>query len=159
MLFEVVSWVVSVFNEQFWQYIYVYYVDEVGFSCLLFCFNEGNQAWVKNVGVLVFSFVQFNLSYNGCFNWYYMYDIGVVNISLLLQVVDLDIYGYMMGGFDYEKIVVEFDLNKDGLELVCFIVLGYLGDFEQFDEFLCSCEQGICSCKLLNVFIYKIIGL
>lgn len=111
MFFEVVSWAVSVFNEQFWQYIYVYYVDEVGFNCLLFCFNEGNQAWVKDVGVLVLSLVQFNLSCNGCFNWYYMYDIGVVNINLLLQVVDLDIYGYMMGGFDYGKIIVEFDLN------------------------------------------------
>lgn len=157
-LFEAASWAASAFNEQPWQYIYAHHADEAGFNRLLSCLNEGNQAWAKDAGVLVLSLAQPNLSRNGRPNRHYMHDTGAANTNLLLQAADLDIYGHMMGGFDYGKTIAEFDLNQDELEPVCFIALGYLGDPEQLDEPLRSREQGTRSRKPLNTFTHKITG-
>ena len=157
-LFEAASWAASSYNEQPWQYLYAHRSNEAGFNRLLSCINEFNRAWAKEAGVLVLSLAQIHLVRNGQPNRHYMHDTGAANTNLLLQAADLDIYGHMMGGFDYEKTVAEFDLNKDGLEPVCFMALGYLGDPEQLDEPLRSREQAERSRKPLNAFTQQITG-
>lgn len=154
-LFEAAGWAASAFNEQPWEYLYAHHADEVAFQRLLSCLYEGNQSWARDAGVLVLSLAQKNLARNGRPNRHYMHDTGAANTNLLLQAADLDIYGHMMGGFDYEKTVQEFDLGE-GLEPVCFITLGYLGDPEQLDEPMRGRELAPRSRKPLSDFTHKI---
>ncbi|MEQ8706773.1 MAG: nitroreductase family protein [Phaeodactylibacter sp.] len=154
-LFEAASWAASSYNEQPWQYLYAHRADEAGFNRLLSCILEGNRAWAQGASVLVLSLAQANLARTGKPNRHYFHDTGAANTNFLLQAADMDIYGHMMGGFDFQKTVAEFDL-EEGLEPVCFMALGYLGDPEQLEEPLRSREQAPRSRKSVDTFTHKI---
>lgn len=156
-VFEAASWAASSYNEQPWQYLYAHHADEAGFNRLLSCINEGNRSWAKDAGVLMLSLAKARLEKTGRPNRHYFHDTGAANTNLLLQAVDLDLYGHMMGGFDYEKTVAEFNL-EEGLEPVCFIALGYLGTLEQLDESLRSREMAPRSRQSLDSFTRKILN-
>lgn len=154
-LFEAASWAASSYNEQPWQYLYAHRADEAGFNRLLSCILEGNRAWAQGASVLVLSLAQAHLDRSGKPNRHYFHDTGAANTTLLLQAASMDIYGHMMGGFDYEKTSAEFGL-EEGLEPVCFMALGYLGSPDQLEEPLRSREQGSRSRKPIEAFTHKI---
>ena len=154
-LFEAASWAASAFNEQPWQYIYAHRSDEAGFNRLLSCLFEGNQAWAKDASVLVLSLARTSLDRNGNANRHYMHDTGAANNNMLLQGASMDIYGHMMGGFDFEKTKAEFDI-EEGVEPVCFIALGYLGAPDQLPEGLQKRAQAPRSRKHQDDFTTKI---
>lgn len=154
-LFEAASWSASSYNEQPWSYRYAFRSDEAGFQRLLSCINEGNRSWAQHASVLVLSLAQAHLDRSGKPNRHYFHDTGAANTTLLLQAASMDIYGHMMGGFDYEKTSAEFGL-EEGLEPVCFMALGYLGSPDQLEEPLRSREQGSRSRKPIEAFTHKI---
>jgi nitroreductase len=146
-LFEAASWAPSSMNEQPWRYYYAHKQDD-SFEKYFDCLMPGNKLWADKAQVLVLSLAKKDFSNNANPNRHALHDVGAANMLLLLQAAELDIYGHQLGGFDREKTIQTFRLPDD-LEPVCFIALGYLGDFNQLDEPFKSREQAPRSRKSL----------
>ncbi len=131
-LFEAASWSASSMNEQPWEYLYAY-KGSSSFQKMWDCLLEGNKSWSKNASVLIISLTRKYFASNRQPNRHAMHDVGSANTTLLLQAAAHDIYGHMMGGFDYEKSKETFKISDD-YEIACFICLGYLDDAEKLPE-------------------------
>jgi nitroreductase len=131
-LFEAASWAPSSMNDQPWKYMYAHKSDPT-FQDFFECLLAGNKLWNDNASVLILSLAQKQFSNNANDNRHAWHDVGAANTLLLLQAVDLNIFGHQLGGFDREKTIETFNLPEN-LEPVCFISLGYLGDVERLKE-------------------------
>jgi nitroreductase len=131
-LFEAARWTSSSMNEQPWQFLYAHKCDSA-FQKFYNCLLPGNQPWCAGASVLVLSLAKKNFAGNNKPNRHYMHDTGAANTTLLLQAAELDIYGHMLGGFDMQKTISEFNID-DEWEVACFIALGYLGSPDNLEE-------------------------
>lgn len=131
-LFEAASWTASSMNEQPWEFYYAYNGTEA-FEKMWNCLLEGNKSWSKNASVMVISLAKKKFTSSNQHNRHAMHDVGAANTTLLLQAAANDIYGHMMGGFDYEKTKKEFNISEE-YEIACFICLGYLDEADKLQE-------------------------
>lgn len=132
-ILEASTWAASSMNEQPWKYLYASRGTE-GFDRIHSCLMAGNQPWAKSGSVLLISLAKKSFDYKNRPNRHAMHDVGAANTTLLLQAADLDIYGHMMGGFDQQKTIDEFDIDDNEWEIACFIVLGHLDEAEKLEE-------------------------
>ena len=151
-LLEAAAWSSSSMNEQPWLYVFAHKSSE-SFQKMHHTLMTGNK-WAGGAAVLLLSLARKNFTANGKPNRHYLHDVGAANTSLLLQAASMDIYGHMMGGFDMEQIVTQFNIPED-LEPVCIIALGYLGDHEQLEEPFRSREVSPRSRKALDEFSFS----
>lgn len=150
--FEAASWASSSMNEQPWIYLYAHREDDVNFKKFHNCLMAGNQPWAEKASVLVLSLARKNFTRNDKYNRHHLHDTGAANSTLLLEAIQHDIYGHIMGGFDPEKTKETFNL-PDELEIACFIALGYLGDVKQLPEPFLSRELAIRTRNPLKQFV------
>lgn len=148
-ILEAGTWAASSMNEQPWKYVYAFKGSE-GFDKLASCLVPGNQSWAQNGAVLLMSLAKKKFDYKDRPNRHAMHDVGAANSTLMLQAADLDIYGHMMGGFDKDKTIAEFNIDTDEWEVACFIVLGYLDEPEKLDEPLRTREKATRSRKAVH---------
>lgn len=146
-LLESASWAFSSMNEQPWRYIYAF-KGEPAFDKMWACLMAGNQPWSKNAAVLMLSLANTKFG-NGNANRHAYHDVGAANANLLTEATANNIYGHIMGGFDYAKVQTEFNLPEQ-LEPVAVIALGYLGEPEQLEEPFRARELNARSRKSLN---------
>ena len=139
-ILEAGTWAASSMNEQPWKYLYAMNGTK-GFDRMHSCLMTGNQPWSKNGSVLMISLAKKNFEYKGRINRHAMHDMGAANSTLLLQAADMDVYGHMIGGFDMQKTLEEFNIDSEKWEIACFIVLGYLDDAEKLNEPFLSREK------------------
>lgn len=132
-LIEAATWAASSNNEQPWLYTYALKADTERFEKFHSCLLAGNQPWAKNAAVLLLSCVRTTFAANGKPNKSALHDVGGANTTLMLEAIQHNIYGHMMGGYDVEKTKALFEL-PEGVEPVIFIALGYLDAPETLEE-------------------------
>ncbi len=133
-LFEAASWAANSVNDQPWVYAYAHKANTTQFNKFLQCLDSGNQTWAANAAVLVLSLARKNFVHNGNPNRHAMHDVGAANATLLLEAIQNNIYGHLMGGFDMAKTIQDFNINTEVYEVVAFMALGYLGDPQSLAE-------------------------
>jgi nitroreductase len=130
-LLEAASWSPSSMNEQPWRYMLAINGTEE-FDKMVRCLTPGNQIWAQHAAVMILSTAEMHHS-NGHANAYAFYDTGAANQTLLIQAAGMGILGHLMGGFDSEKTVNEFNI-PDSQKAVVFIALGYPTEPDQLPE-------------------------
>jgi len=131
-LVEAASWAPSSTNEQPWLYLYVQR-GTPEFDSVFDCLMPGNQSWVHTASTLVVSLAKTHFSTSGKPNRHAYYDVGASNALLLLQAASMGIYGHQLGGYDALKAENLLQL-PEGIELVCFIALGFLDQPDKLPE-------------------------
>ncbi len=132
-ILEAAGWAFSAMNYQPWRYIYAFKKDSENFSKLADCLTGSNRIWAKEASVLIMSLAKKNYD-DGVLNKSALHDVGAANATLMLQATSMNIYGHLMGGFDKEKAVELFNIDKAEYEPVVFIALGYLDKPEKLKE-------------------------
>lgn len=131
-LLEAARWAPSSGNGQPWQYLV--FDDRVPEARELArgCLNEDNQAWAAAAPVLIAA-VSHDLRSNGRPNAKAQHDLGLANMSLLLQAVALGLNCRPMGGFDAQRLRQLFHIPPDHTPTV-MIAVGYPGRPEDVPE-------------------------
>jgi len=121
---EALRWAASSYNEQPWTYILAERDDAAAFAQALDCLVEGNQAWAKNVGVLMLSVVSRNFKKNGKPNRAAEHDMGLAAGNFVLQATALGLQAHQMIGIEPAKVRAAYKV-PDGHEPLTAIALGY----------------------------------
>ncbi|MBI1730763.1 nitroreductase family protein [Candidatus Acetothermia bacterium] len=133
-LLEAARWAPSSGNEQPWRFIVTRKDEDEAFELLRACLNEGNQAWAKNVPVLMLSIAKmFRGDDVTRPNRTALYDVGLSVGNLVIQATALGLHVHQMGGFDAQKARQTFQIPAH-FEPIAAIAVGYLGDPAQLDE-------------------------
>lgn len=152
-LFEAASWAPSSMNSQPWKYIFAHHSDKAAFHKMSECLTGGNRAWAPHASVLILSLAKTTLD-SGHKNGAALHDVGGSNILLMIEAVANNIYGHLMGGFDKDKTIKEFNLPED-LQPVVFIALGYLDDPHKLVEPYKTREVTPRTRKELEEFVFR----
>jgi nitroreductase len=132
-LFEAARWAPSSVNEQPWIYIYATKEQPDFWNRIFATLTEGNRIWVKNVPLLIASFVRRNFIRNDRPNVAARYDLGGANAFLSLQATHLGLNVHQMGGFDPGKLVENLNVPLI-YEPVIILAVGYPGEIEKLPE-------------------------
>ena len=132
-LFEAARWAPSSVNEQPWIYLYATKEQPDLWGKIFTTLTEGNKVWVKNVPLLIASFVRTNFIRNDRPNAAARYDLGGANAFLSLQATHLGLNVHQMGGFDPEKLVANLNVPMI-YEPVIILAVGYPGEIESLPE-------------------------
>ncbi len=120
LIFEAARLAPSSFNFQPWEYFWMRQ-DSANFTKLFNSIPETNY-WAKTAPIIIIA------SYNPLDSRSNpsktsQYDLGLASMSLVLQAQKLGYYTHQMGGFDKEKVKVDFPELKGQLPMV-LIALG-----------------------------------
>src|SRR5436305_5507459 len=121
---EAARWAPSSYNEQPWTFILAERTDQAEFARMLGCLVEGNQAWAKNVGVLLLTVVSKLFVRNGSPNRAAEHDIGLAAGNMVLQATALGLQGHQMIGVERDKVRATYKI-PDSHEPLTAIALGY----------------------------------
>ena len=121
---EAARWAASSYNEQPWTYILAERGDAAAFARLLDCLVEGNQAWAKNVGVLIVTVVSRNFTKNGKPNAACEHDVGLAAGNLTLQATALGLHVHQMIGIEPYKVRAAYNV-PEGHDPLTAIAIGY----------------------------------
>jgi nitroreductase len=94
--------------------------------------KPGNQAWCKNVPVLMLSCAGSVFSANGNPNRWAQHDTGMASLSIALQAVALGLIVHQIGGFDPDKARTAFNI-PDEYTPMAMIAVGYQAEPEVLD--------------------------
>jgi nitroreductase len=131
-LLEAAGWAPSSMNQQPWRYLYAH-KGTLGYQKMLDCLLPGNAIWVQHAPLLMLNIGYIKIDAFNVENPHFMHDCGMANANLFTQATSMGIYGHLLGGFDKQKTIAEFELAATE-EPVCFIALGHLGDPSQLEE-------------------------
>ena len=127
-LFEAARWTMSSYNEQPWRYIVGDRArDPELWQRVLNVLVEGNQAWAKNVPVLVLGVFSKSFAYNGKDNKAAAHDLGAASASLTVEATARGLHVHQMIGLEPEKAHAEFGLDDD-LEVFTALAIGYAAE-------------------------------
>lgn len=132
-LFEATRWAASSVNEQPWMYLYASRNQQDLWNTFFSILNEGNQIWVKNAPLLVFSVTKRSFTRYASENAFALYDLGGANTAFSLQAVELGLQVRQMAGYDQEK-AREYLRIPAEYELGVFMAVGYPGDIDALPE-------------------------
>jgi nitroreductase len=121
---EAARWAASSYNEQPWTYILAERGDAAAFAKLLDCLVEGNQAWAKNVGVLIVTVVSRRFKLNGKPNAACEHDVGLAAGNLTLQATSLGLHVHQMIGIVPDKVRAAYNV-PEGHDPLTAISIGY----------------------------------
>jgi nitroreductase len=126
-LFEAARWAPSSVNEQPWVYIYATRDQQDLWNRIFDSLNDSNKVWVRNVPLLIASFVRKNFTRNDKPNGAARYDLGAANAFLSLQATHHGLNVHQMGGYDVEKLKANLNV-PDLYEPVVVLAVGYPGE-------------------------------
>jgi nitroreductase len=121
---EAARWAPSSYNEQPWTFILAERTDAAAFAKALDCLVEGNQAWAKNVGVLLLTVVARSFTKNGKPNAACEHDVGLAAGNMVLQATALGLQGHQMIGIVAAKVRAAYQV-PEGHDPLTAIALGY----------------------------------
>ena len=131
-LLEAARWAPSGGNRQPWRYIVfderVPEARQIARSCL----SQDNQSWANLAPVLIAA-ISRDRRDDGRPNAVAQHDLGLANMSLMLQAIDLGLNCRPMGGFDADKLRSLFHI-PDGFTPTVMIAIGYPGDLGKAPE-------------------------
>ncbi|MEK6594196.1 MAG: nitroreductase family protein [Pseudomonadota bacterium] len=133
-LLEAGRWSPSCNGDEPWRYlVWDRNADAQGWQKAFDCLKPGNQAWCKNVPVLMLSCAGSAFSINGNPNRWAQHDTGMASLSIALQAVALGLIAHQMGGFDADKARAAFNIPVDYTPMA-MIAVGYQAAPEVLDE-------------------------
>ena len=121
---EAARWAPSSYNEQPWTFILAERTDAAAFAKALDCLVEGNQAWAKNVGVLMLTVVARTFTRNGRPNAACEHDVGLAAGNMVLPATALGLQGHQMIGIEPAKVRATYKVPESHEPLTA-IALGY----------------------------------
>ena len=122
---EAARWAPSCFGDQPWRFIvWNRHEDDRAWVQAFDCLAEGNQAWVKNVPVLIAILAAPHFRHNGKSNRWAQYDTGAAAMSICLQAVALGLAAHQMGGFDADRLRSAFAIPEE-ITPMAMLALGY----------------------------------
>jgi nitroreductase len=111
-LFEAARWAPSTYNEQEWRFLYARR-DTPQWQTFFDLLVEGNQAWCKNVAILVVILAHKVFERNGKPNPVHLFDSGCAFENLALQGTAMGLVVHGMQGFDYDKARTALNVPDD----------------------------------------------
>lgn len=132
-LIEAARWAPSCFGDEPWRYlVWERARDPAGWQKAFGCLSEGNQAWVKNVPVLMLSCAGSAFRHNGKPNRFAQHDTGAASMALVLQAVAVGLAAHQMGGFDANKARELFAIPAEYTPMA-MIAVGYQAEPDILD--------------------------
>lgn len=126
--FEAARWAPSSFNEQPWRFIIARSEeDRAKFTDFL---APGNQAWNKNVPVLVLVISKKTFTHDGLTNLTNQFDAGCAWGFLALGAHKLGLITHGMVGFDHDKVRAVLEVPDD-FDILAMIAIGKRGELSQ----------------------------
>jgi nitroreductase len=133
VLLEAGRWSPSCNGDEPWRYlVWDRSADAQGWQKAFDCLKPGNQAWCKNVPVLMLSCAGSVFSANGNPNRWAQHDTGMASLSIALQAVALGLIVHQIGGFDPDKARTAFNI-PDEYTPMAMIAVGYQAEPEVLD--------------------------
>lgn len=152
-IFEAASWAASSYNEQPWRFL-VGRKGDPTYSKIFESLATFNQAWAKNVPVLMLSVGKKTFTQNGNPNHYALHDTGAATANLALQATALGLHTHSMGGFNRDKIRAAFQVPED-YEIGAVTAIGYLGNVDILPDSLKAAETSPRKRKPLVEFVFS----
>jgi nitroreductase len=133
-LLEAGRWAPSCNGDEPWRYlVWDRSSDAAGWQQAFDCLKPGNQAWCRNVPVLMLSCAGSVFSFNGNPNRWAQHDTGMASLSIALQAVALGLIAHQMGGFDADRARATFGIPAEYTPMA-MIAVGYQAVPEVLDE-------------------------
>lgn len=152
-LVEAFRWAPSSMNEQPWSLLVAAKDDAEGFAKMLGCLVDANQAWAKNVPLLMITLAKTTFNRNGNPNRTAVHDTGIALMALSVQATAMGLQAHGMGGIHLDKIREVYGLPAD-VEAVAGVAVGYAASAEVLEEPLRSREMAPRSRKSLGEFVF-----
>ena len=149
---EAARWSASSYNEQPWRFIVATRDNPEQFAKALDCLLEANQAWAKNVGVLILTAYSTNFSRNNQPNRVALHDLGLAAANLSTQAVHLGLFVHQMAGVNLAKVRQSYQV-PDGFEIGTAIAIGYAAPTD--DSELGARDKGTRSRKPFEDFVFS----
>ena len=124
VLFDAARWAPSCFNEQPWMFVSS--GGESDFELFLDLLVEGNQAWVKNAGVIGFVCARRHFTHNDKPNAWAAFDCGAAWMSLVLQAARLGLYAHGMAGIKKREIYEKLHIPEEKYEVISGFAIGVI---------------------------------
>lgn len=141
-LIESARWAPSCYGDEPWRYIvWDRATDAESWQRAFDCLTPGNQAWCKNVPLLMVSIANATFDQSGKPNRWAQHDTGAASLSLVLQAVALGLAAHQMGGFDAEKLKASFGIPPECTPMA-MIAIGYQAPADILNEELRQKELG-----------------
>ncbi|MHB9118294.1 MAG: nitroreductase family protein [Burkholderiales bacterium] len=127
-MMEAARWAPSCFGDQPWRFlVWDMQSDAAAWQRAFDCLGAWNQHWVKNAPVLILVTANTLFRHNGKPNAWGQYDSGAAAENLCLQAVASGLMAHQMGGFEADKIRLEFAIPEQ-FTCMAMIAVGYPGD-------------------------------
>ncbi|MDO8891064.1 MAG: nitroreductase family protein [Sulfurimicrobium sp.] len=124
-LVEAARWAPSCFGDEPWRFIvWNRNRDAAAWQKAFDCLVEWNQNWVKNAPVLALVTANSIFRKNGKPNAWGQYDSGAAAENFCLQAVSSGLMAHQMGGFDADRVRMEFNI-PDQFTCMAMIAVGY----------------------------------
>lgn len=154
-ILEAARWAASSRNEQPWNFILgIKESAQDAYDALLGCLNETNRDWAQTAPVLVLSVAHNKFTRNDRDNRYALHDVGMANLSMILQAMEYDIFAHMMAGFDADAARAACEIPLDYTP-VTITALGFPGDPDALEEKYKEREYGARSRRPLAELIFE----
>jgi len=138
-LFEAARWAPSSGNEQPWLFLFPEQKEELAsFRSLL---NPSNLRWAQRAPLLLFLLGRRKWSKSGRDNYTFQFDCGSAFMSLALQAHRLGLFAHPMAGFDREKAYEVLRVDREAMDIIIAIAIGYYGDKQLLPEDLQEREK------------------
>ena len=122
---QAARWAPSCFGDEPWRYIlWDRSTDEQAWQTAFDCLTPGNQAWCRNVPLLMVSIASAVFDQSGKTNRWAQHDTGAASENLVLQAVALGLAAHQMGGFDADKLKHAFGIPGEYTPMA-MIAIGY----------------------------------
>ena len=153
-ILEAARWAASSYNEQPWRYILARRSDAAAFEKLLSCLVEGNQAWAKQVPVLMIGIAVTAFARNGKPNKAAHHDLGLAAGNICVEATARGLCVHQMIGIVPER-VRELYQVPDSAEPLTALAIGYLGDGSGLADALKERDRGPRSRRPLESFVFE----
>jgi len=132
-LFEAARWAPSCWGDEPWRYIVCdRKQDTEAWQRAFGVLDPGNQAWCKDVPVLLIVLADTLFTRNDQPNRWGAYDTGAASENLCLEAVHQGLIAHQMGGFDQAAVRAAFKV-PERYQPMAMIAVGYLGRAEQLE--------------------------
>ncbi|MEW5973977.1 MAG: nitroreductase family protein [Pseudomonadota bacterium] len=132
-LFEAARWAPSCWGDEPWRYIVCDRGrDAEAWQRAFDVLDPGNQAWCKDVPVLLVSLADTLFTRNDKPNRWGAHDTGAASENLCLEAVHQGLIAHQMGGFDVQAVREAFQV-PERYQPMAMIAVGYPGRAEQLE--------------------------
>lgn len=132
-LFEAARWAPSCWGDEPWRYIVCDRgQDARAWQQAFGVLDPGNQAWCKDVPVLLVALADTLFTRNDKPNRWGAYDTGAASENLCLEAVHQGLIAHQMGGFDVQAVRAAFNV-PERYQPMAMIAVGYPGRAGQLE--------------------------